>query len=285
MSILIQNIKEEQESFYLFSHPFLNKLISFNFDLTANNELVDYFISFLKMLSLRLDPSSIQFFFNPRFQDFPLYGVAWSLYNHSEPLVRTGARAITLNIYEICDEKMLEWLISLPHATYFPNLSIQLMKYWKKIDKSLNQDLNFDDLRDELEDINDLLMYFQDIFKSKIPQLSRALANSLLYYAYFPCLIGSLSGSSKEPEINSYSACIFFLSQTFNYISEPSLINTLSVSVFMPHLPPQFEKLISGPVKFPKSYREKYKRKIISSNLYKYAEEGLSMTNLINRIR
>ena len=47
-------------------------------------------------------------------------------------------------------------------------------------------DQDFDDLRDEIEDINDILMYFEDIFKSGIPKLTRALANSLLYYAYFP---------------------------------------------------------------------------------------------------
>ena len=143
------------------------------------------------MLSLRLDDSCIQFFFNSKFNDFPLYGVATSLYNHSEPMVRTASRTIILSIYEICDEKMLESILSLPHASYFANLSCQLMKYWKRIDKSLTADLNFDDLRDELEDINDLLMYFQDIFRAKIPSITRALANSLLYYAYFPCLIGS----------------------------------------------------------------------------------------------
>ena len=191
MSILIQNIGDTEQSIYLYCHPFLNELISYNFDLTDHNELVDYFISFLKMLSLKLDKSSVQFFFNARFHNFPLYGVATSLYNHPESMVKTAARTITLTIYQICDEKMLNCLLSLPHATYFPNLSSQLMKLWKRIDKSLLQDLNFDDLRDEIEDINDLLMYIQDIFRSNIPELSKALANSLLYYAYLPCLIGS----------------------------------------------------------------------------------------------
>jgi len=53
------------------------------------------------MLSLKLDKSSIQFFYNAKFKDFPLYGVAISLYNHKEPMVRTAARTITLSIYNI----------------------------------------------------------------------------------------------------------------------------------------------------------------------------------------
>lgn len=280
MSILIQNIKEEEESFYLFSHSFLNKLISYNFDLTGNNELIDYFISFLKMLSLRLDRSSIQFFFNPRFKDFPLYGVATSLYNHSEPMVRTAARTITLSIYNIWTKEMLESLLSLPHATYFPNLACQLRKLWKRIDTSLLQELNFDDLRDEIEDINDLLMYFQDIFNAKIPKLTKALANSLLYYAYLPCIIGSLGCTTKDPDITSYSAAIFFLSQTFNYIREPSFTNSLAISLFMPHIPPQYEKWINGPIKVPRSFKDKYTRKTTATNLYKYAEENLSLANI-----
>lgn len=296
MSILIQNIHNQEESFYLFSHPFLNKLISYNFDLNGNNEVVDYFISFLKMLSLQLNESTVQFFFNSRFKDFPLYGVATSLYNHSEPMVRTAARTITLTVYNVCTDEMLESILSLPHATYFPNLACQLRKIWKKIDDSLMHDLNFEDMRDEIEDIKDLLMYFQDIFNTGIPQLNRALTNSLLYYAYLPCLIGSLRTSNPTPEIKSYSAAIFFLNQTYCSIHEPTLsrkwkkmkdskrvasfINTLSVALFLPHIPEQFESWINTKTKTPLSYSEKYTRKVMISNLCRYTEENLSLANL-----
>ena len=158
------------------------------------------------------------------------------------------------------------------------------MKYWKRIDNSLTQDVDFDDLRDELEDINDLLMYFQDIFDQKIPQLTKALSNSLLYYAYFPCLIGSIGTYKKEPEISSYSAVIFFLCQTYNYIKEPSFINTLSVAVFMPNIPQQFVKLVAGSTKIPLSYRETHIRRLVSTNLYNYAEGSLSVVSLLDKM-
>jgi len=174
---------------------------------------------------------------------------------------------------------MTETLLSLPHATYFPNLASQLRSIWMNIDLNLIKDFNFDDLRDEVEDINDLLMYFQEIFHAKIPRITRALSNSLLFYAYFPSALGSLSCTTRNPDINSYSATIFFLSQTYNYIKEPCFINSLSLALFLSHIPVQYDKIIQGDTKVPRSFRRHYKRKSKISILHRYTEEYLSLTN------
>lgn len=97
-----------------------------------------------------------------------------------------------------------------------------------KIDQNLINDLDIDDLQDDIEDVNDMLMYIQDIFNIGVDDLTIALSNSLLYYAYFPSIIGSLGCISKNPDINSYSASIFFLNQTYDNIKEPLFINALS---------------------------------------------------------
>ena len=279
-SILIQNISNDQELFYIFSHPFLNKLISYNFDLACNDELVDYFISFLKMLSLKLNSSSIQFFYNKRFRDFPLYGVATNLYNHPESMVRTAARTITLTIYNLLTDEMLETILSLPHATYFINLAWHLRTYWMRIDDRLVENINFEDLRDEVEDINDILMYFQDIYHAGKPSLTRALSNSLLNFAYFPWLLGSFWMKTTSPEIRSFQASYFFLAQTFSIIKEPSLCNPISISLFVPYIPDKFVKWMKRETKLPKCYKEKYSRKTTSTNLIKYTEENLSLSNI-----
>jgi protein CLEC16A len=122
-SILIQNITKEQDSIYLLSHPFLNKIISYDFDLAGHSEVVDYFISFLKMLSLKINKNSIQFFYNKRFKNFPLYGTAVKLYNHQESMVRTAARTITLTVYSIRNQEIINAVLSLPHASYFPHMA------------------------------------------------------------------------------------------------------------------------------------------------------------------
>ena len=279
-SILIQNISNDQELYYIFSHSFLNKLISYNFDLSINDELVDYFISFLKMLSLKINASSIQFFYNKKFRDFPLYGVAINLYNHSESMVRTAARTITLAIYSLLTDEMLDTILSLPHATYFPNIAWQLRTYWMRIDNRLVENANFEDLRDEVEDINDILMYIQDIYHANKPALTRALSNSLLSYAYFPCLLGSFWIKSWNPEIRSFQASFFFIAQTFSIVKEPSLWNAISVCLFAPYIPDAFIKWMKKESRPPKSYKEKYSRKVTSTNLIKYTEENLSLENI-----
>jgi len=50
-SILLANIKSPEKKYYILSHPFLNKLISFKFNF-YDEELVDTFVSFLKAIAL-----------------------------------------------------------------------------------------------------------------------------------------------------------------------------------------------------------------------------------------
>jgi len=71
ISILIQNVSDSNQLckvfglvlVYIMSHRTMNKIIgySYNFD---NDEIVNYFIAFLKSLAVRLDDESIKFFFN-----------------------------------------------------------------------------------------------------------------------------------------------------------------------------------------------------------------------------
>jgi len=66
-------------------------------------------------------------------------------------------------------------------------------------------------LKDDIDDIGELLMFFQDIFELKSPALTKALSNSLIYLAYYPAIFSSIDPGSRSPEINSYPAAIFFL--------------------------------------------------------------------------
>ncbi|CAI2383715.1 unnamed protein product [Moneuplotes crassus] len=279
-SILIQNIQKEQDSIYLLSHPFLNNLISHNFNLSEHGEIVDYLISFLKMLALRIDKNNVHFFYNIRFKNFPLYGTAVKLYNHSELMVRTAARTIALTLFRIGSQNIINAVLSLPHANYFPHLACELRDRWIKVDQNIISDLDAEDLRDELDDISDMLMYLQDIFNLNIPDLTIALSNSLLYYAYFPSLIGSLGCTSKKPDINSYSATIFFLTQTYDSIKEPLFINALSCGLFLQQIPIPYAKWIVNAIQPPKTYERTYAFRSEDIDLVRYVEENLSKNNI-----
>ena len=91
---------------YIFSHSFLNKLISFDFTPNeiqkGHSEILDYFISFLKMITLKLvdNPQLVIFFLNDKnANSFPLYATAIKLYNNKESMIRTAVRTITLSLY------------------------------------------------------------------------------------------------------------------------------------------------------------------------------------------
>ena len=57
---------------YMFAHSFLNQLIQYE-GFSEDDELVDYYVSFLKSLTLKLNEETVNFFFNDKFKTFPLY--------------------------------------------------------------------------------------------------------------------------------------------------------------------------------------------------------------------
>ena len=85
---------------------------------------------------------------------------------------------------------------------------------------------------------------------------------------------------TTSPEIRSFQASYFFLTQTFSIIKEPSLCNPISISLFVPYIPDKFVKLIKRETKLPKWYKERYSWKITNTNLIKYTEENLSLSNI-----
>lgn len=63
LSILIQNVKNQQTIYYLFSNDHINKIVMLRFDFN-DDELLGYYVNLLKTISLRLNESTVQFFFH-----------------------------------------------------------------------------------------------------------------------------------------------------------------------------------------------------------------------------
>ncbi|KAI8321520.1 hypothetical protein GQ54DRAFT_249116, partial [Martensiomyces pterosporus] len=100
LSIILDGITDTTFLYSLFSNNFVNDLIAAPVDLD-NDEVLAYYVAFLKALSLKLTPDTIHFFFNERLDDFPLYTTAISLFDHPDSMVRVAVRAITLNVFRI----------------------------------------------------------------------------------------------------------------------------------------------------------------------------------------
>jgi protein CLEC16A len=91
------NLANKENVNYLLSHPVMQDLIMYNYDFT-DEEIVDYYISLLKSLALRIDEANLQLFFNQRMSLFPLLWQATKFYNHKEIMVRTAVRTIILGV-------------------------------------------------------------------------------------------------------------------------------------------------------------------------------------------
>ena len=62
LSILIQNIRSQVAIFYLFSNNHVNDIVALRFDFD-DDEVLGYYINLLKTISLKLNESTVQFFF------------------------------------------------------------------------------------------------------------------------------------------------------------------------------------------------------------------------------
>lgn len=99
LNILFENIRNETSLYFLLSNNHINNIIFHRFDF-SDEEVMAYFISFLKTLSLKLNRHSIHFFFNERQSEFPLLVEALKFFDHPESMVRIAVRTLTLNVYK-----------------------------------------------------------------------------------------------------------------------------------------------------------------------------------------
>ncbi|KAK3089654.1 hypothetical protein FSP39_005390 [Pinctada imbricata] len=99
LNILFENISNETSLYYLLSNNHINSIIVHKFDF-SDEEVMAYYISFLKTLSFKLNRHTIHFFYNEHTNDFALYTEAIKFFNHSEAMVRIAVRTITLNVYK-----------------------------------------------------------------------------------------------------------------------------------------------------------------------------------------
>jgi protein CLEC16A len=168
LSMYLSNIDKAINSNYILSNNAINEFIMHTFDFD-DEEVVDFYISFLKSLSLRLNTNPLQLFYNEKYNNFPLLSQAIRFYNHKEAMVRTTVQNITLSVFRLKDAKVDSYLTNFPFVTYFVNISCYIRDLWIKIDgEILDSNLkNHSRLKSLLDDQYDIIMYMEDVFDLK----------------------------------------------------------------------------------------------------------------------
>lgn len=127
LSIIIQNVRSETAIFFLFSNNHINNIVDLDFDF-EDDEVLGYYISFLKTISLKLNHGTVQFFINAG-QDrksFPLYTRAIRLAHNREGMVRAAVRTLTLHVYSVDDPDIQNFVTSPPASKQFTEVAVYL---------------------------------------------------------------------------------------------------------------------------------------------------------------
>ncbi|XP_044272607.1 protein CLEC16A homolog isoform X1 [Tribolium madens] len=199
LNILFENIRNETSLYYLLSNNHVNSIIVHKFDF-SDEEVMAYYISFLKTLSLKLNAHTIHFFYNEHTNDFPLYTEAIKFFNHPESMVRIAVRTLTLNVYKVEDASMLAFIRDRTAAPYFSNIVWFIGKHIQELDVCVRNDADHQSqnrLSDLVAEHLDHLHYLNDILCLNITDLNQVLTDHLLHKLLIPLYIYSLSTVRK----------------------------------------------------------------------------------------
>ncbi|XP_076679774.1 C-type lectin domain containing ema isoform X4 [Andrena cerasifolii] len=248
LNILFENIRNETSLYYLLSNNHVNSIIVHKFDF-SDEEVMAYYISFLKTLSLKLNAHTIHFFYNEvnkHTNDFPLYTEAIKFFNHSEGMVRIAVRTLTLNVYRVEDASMLAFIRDRTAAPYFSNLVWFIGNHIIELDTCVRNDADHQSqnrLSDLVAEHLDHLHYLNDILCLNISDLNKVLSEHLLHKLLVPLYVYSLMRhksilcqNQEERKHVSIVVALFLLSQVFLIVSHGPLVHTLAAVMLLSDL-------------------------------------------------
>ncbi|XP_021815970.1 uncharacterized protein LOC110758419 [Prunus avium] len=245
ISIMIQNLKNEHAIYYMFSNEHMNYLITYSFDF-QNEELLSYYISFLRAISGKLDRNTVSLLVkthNDEVVSFPLYVEAIHFAFHEESMVRTAIRALTLNVYHVGDESVNRYVTSAPHADYFSNL----VTFFRKQCINLNA-LVSDTMKNlgaesaetttlisaAVDEIEDSLYYFSDVISAGIPDVGKLITDNILRLLIFPLLLPSLTRKAVEGVQIGAATSLYLVCCILRIVKIKDLANTIAAALFCP---------------------------------------------------
>ncbi|XP_054524176.1 protein CLEC16A isoform X3 [Pan troglodytes] len=232
LNILFENISHETSLYYLLSNNYVNSIIVHKFDF-SDEEIMAYYISFLKTLSLKLNNHTVHFFYNEHTNDFALYTEAIKFFNHPESMVRIAVRTITLNVYKVDNQAMLHYIRDKTAVPYFSNLVWFIGSHVIELDDCVQTDeehRNRGKLSDLVAEHLDHLHYLNDILIINCEFLNDVLTDHLLNRLFLPLYVYSLENQDKggeRPKI-SLPVSLYLLSQVFLIIHHAPLVNSLA---------------------------------------------------------
>ncbi|XP_068641608.1 protein TRANSPARENT TESTA 9-like isoform X2 [Aristolochia californica] len=242
MSIMIQNLRSDHAIYYIFSNEHINYLITYSFDF-RNEELLSYYISFLRSISGKLNKNTISLLVktqNDEIVSFPLYVEAIRFAFHDENMVRIAVRALTLNVYHVGDECVNRYFTSTALADYFSNLVVHFRKQCLNLDGLVSKarkkasPVDAATIYSAVDEIEDALYYFSDVISSGVPNLGRLITDNLLQLLIFPLLLPALKIDSSDETQIVPSTSLYLLCCILRIVKIKDLASCIAAALFCP---------------------------------------------------
>ncbi|OMO68546.1 hypothetical protein COLO4_29595 [Corchorus olitorius] len=237
LSIMIQNMDSEQAIYYCLSNGYINNIIAHQYNFDAG-DLALYYVSFLRAVSSKINKDTLCLLVKVHgdvVSSFPLYTEALKFAQHPEKMIQTAIRALTLNIYNVSDDMVYQFVTTPPASKYFSDLVSSLREQCLHLDalvhsteeKCTHQKNN--EIFLETDKIIDDLYYFKDILSVGESRLSRVVTQNLLSLLIFPLLLPLLQfGDSKGSFNISAVTSLYIVSRLLQVVGGKHLVNAVA---------------------------------------------------------
>ncbi|KAJ8634527.1 hypothetical protein MRB53_008794 [Persea americana] len=244
MSIMIQNLKNEHAIYYIFSNEHINHLITYSFDF-RNEELLSYYISFLRAISGKLNKNTISLLVKTKDDEvvsFPLYTEAIRFAFHEENMVRIAVRALTLNVYHVGDTAVNRFVTSTPLSIFFSDLVTHFKKQCFDLHGWVTEASKIPNLSDAtscvlsaVDGIEDTLYYFSDVISSGVPNLGILIADNILQILVFPLLLPSVKREFSDGGAQiGVATSLYLICCILRIVKTKDLASSISAAFFCP---------------------------------------------------
>ncbi|XVF55836.1 hypothetical protein PTKIN_Ptkin06aG0068600 [Pterospermum kingtungense] len=237
LSIMIQNMDSEHAIYYCLSNDYINNIIAHQYDFDAG-DLALYYVSFLRAVSSKINRDTLCLLVKVHGDvvvSFPLYGEALKFAQHGEKMIQTAIRALSLNIYNVSDDMVYQFVTTPPASKYFSDLVSSLREQCLHLDtlvhstEEKNTHQKSKDIFLETDKIIDDLYYLKDIISVGEPRLSRVVTQNLLSLLVFPLLLPLLQlGENKGSYNISAVTSLYIVSRLLQVVGGKHLINAVA---------------------------------------------------------
>ncbi|KAL9425429.1 hypothetical protein AB3S75_032394 [Citrus x aurantiifolia] len=244
LSIMIQNMGSEYAIYYCLSNDYINTIMAHQYDFDGG-DLAPYYVSFLRAVSGKINRDTLCLLVRVNrdvVTSFPLYTEILKFAQHGEKMIQTAVRALTLNIFNVSDDMVYQFVTSPPASQYFSDLVYSLREKCLRLDvlvQATDETCTKQRRKEillESDEIVDDLYYFKDILSVGEPRLSKVVTQDLLNLLVFPILIPLLQLRQSNGFYVSAVTSLYLVSYLLVVVGGKNIINAVAGVILYPYM-------------------------------------------------